>query len=90
MTLADGMKVIDSYLLSRQTNCVTGGFVTLFVLLYSAALRVLDPQWNLGATRKFKMRIENKRHTSAHQPSPPSQQRRLQSPPLRQISPNYV
>jgi hypothetical protein len=34
-------------------------FVTLFVLLISADLRVLDPHWNLGVTRKFKMRLEN-------------------------------
>jgi hypothetical protein len=43
-------------------------FVTLFVLLISADLRVLDTHWNLEVTRKFKMRIENKRHTSAYQP----------------------
>jgi hypothetical protein len=42
--------------------------VTLFVLLISADLRVLHPHWNLGLTRKLKMRIENKRHTSAQQP----------------------
>jgi hypothetical protein len=43
-------------------------FVTLNVLLISADLGVWDPHWNLGVKGKSKMRIENKRHTSAHQP----------------------
>jgi hypothetical protein len=39
----------------------------------------------LNAEDNFKSSgpVENKRHTNAHQPSPPSQQQRLQSPPLR-------
>jgi hypothetical protein len=57
------MRQPDELLTQKESQ-----FVTLFVLLISADLRVLDPHWNLGVTEKFKMRIENKRHTSAHQP----------------------
>src|SRR6201993_675032 len=45
---------------------------------------------NAEDTFKSSSRIENRRHTNAHQLSPPSQQQRIQSPPLRQISPNCI
>jgi hypothetical protein len=48
------------------------------LILVLTDLMVLDPTWNLAVKE---IRVENKRHTNAHQPlASPSKQRRFQSP----------
>jgi hypothetical protein len=50
------------------------------LLLISADLRLFQPLVNAEDNFKSSGLIENKRHTNAHQLSPPSQQQRLHSP----------
>ena len=59
--------------------------VLLIVLLISDDLRLFQGLVNAEDNFKSSSPVENKRHTNAHQPSPPAQQQRIQSPPLRQI-----
>src|SRR5882762_8124396 len=54
--------------------------VLLILLLILDDLRLFQALINAEDNFKSSCPIANKRHTNAHQPSPPSQQRRLQSP----------
>ena len=57
----------------------------LILLLISGDLRLFQALVNAEDNFKSSGPVENKRHTNAHQASPPSQQQRLQTPLLRQI-----
>ena len=57
----------------------------LILLLICADLRLFQTLVNAEDNFKSSRPVENKRHANAHQPSPPSQQQRLQSPPLRHV-----
>src|SRR5882724_6687215 len=57
----------------------------LILPLISGDLRLFQALVNAEDNFKSSGPVENKRHTSAHQPSPPSQQQRFQSPLLRQF-----
>jgi hypothetical protein len=52
----------------------------LILLLICADLRLFQTLVNAEDNFKSSRPVENKRHANAHQPSPPSQQQRLQSP----------
>ena len=77
---------------SRQSKEVTrlrwfpeplsAGDLLLILLLISSDLRLFKVLVNAEDNFKSFSPVENKRHTNAHQPSPPSQQQRLQSLPL--------
>jgi hypothetical protein len=54
--------------------------VLLILLLILDDLRLFQALMNAEDNFKSSSPVENKRHTNAHQPSPPSQQQRLQSP----------
>ena len=55
-------------------------FLTLLATNFDRFEGVSSPLES-GDWRKLKMRVENKRHTNAHQPLTSLSQRRLQSPP---------
>src|SRR6266404_5485350 len=52
----------------------------LVLLLISGHFGLFQVLMNAEDIFKSSSCVENKRHTNAHQPSPPSQQQRLQSP----------
>lgn len=54
--------------------------VLLILLLISGDLRLFQPLRNAEDNFKSSGPVENKRHTNAHQLSPPAQQQRIQSP----------
>src|SRR5438445_125248 len=57
-----------------------GDSLLLVLLLISGDLRLFQTFMKVQDTFKSSRLVKNKRHTNAHQPSPPSQQQRLQSP----------
>jgi len=60
--------------------------VRLILLLLQSDLRLFCSCMNSGDSRKSKMRVDNKRHTGAHQPWPPTHQVGIQSLLLRHFS----
>jgi hypothetical protein len=56
------------------------------LLLLSFDATSYETRLNAGDSSKWERRIENKRHTNAHQPSPPTHQLGVQSHPLRRES----
>jgi len=57
-----------------------GDNLLLILLLISGDLRLFQALMNAEDNFKSSGPVENKRHTNAHQPSPPAQQQRIQSP----------
>jgi len=54
--------------------------VLLLLLLLSVDLAPSGTRLNTGDSFKSKTNVDNKRHTNAHQPSPPTHQLGFQSP----------
>jgi hypothetical protein len=67
----------------KQRSGEKAPFVLLLLLLLSVDLAPSGTRLNTGDSFKSKTDVDNKRHTNAHQPSPPTHQLGLQSPPLR-------
>jgi hypothetical protein len=57
-----------------------GDSLLLILLLISGDLRLFQVLMSAEDNFKSSSPVENKRHTNAHQPSPPSQQQRFESP----------
>src|SRR5712692_5339184 len=60
--------------------------VLLTLLLLQSDLRLFRTGMKPGDSRKSKMCVDNKRHTSAHQPWPPTHQMGIQSLLLRHLA----